>query len=180
MIEGPPRFGRSTSPLPRMEHCKKACRACAMSHWGLGGDLLLVLHTTVVVQTLRFVTWRCTPGGNPNMWVCYYVRSTSRAQICVCYILLMYIFGRITSTVSSFFTTFSITEVNSFGSAKSPMNSTLQQPGPPVGLLRGHSLPQKLRWSKLNFMEVWFRFDFPVNKAGDWLMFHVSFFLGGR
>eukprot|EP00435_Cladocopium_sp_Y103_P039828 s1648_g10.t1 len=37
-----------------MEHCKKACRACAMSHWGLGGDLLLVLHTTVVVQTLRF------------------------------------------------------------------------------------------------------------------------------
>ena len=60
MIEGPPRFGRSTSPLPRMEHCKKACRACAMSHWGLGGDLLLVLHTTVVVQTLRFVTWRCT------------------------------------------------------------------------------------------------------------------------
>eukprot|EP00434_Breviolum_minutum_P028710 symbB.v1.2.025403.t1/scaffold2455.1/size78842/2 len=38
-----------------MEHCKKACRACAMSHWGLGGDLLLVLHTTVVVQTLRFV-----------------------------------------------------------------------------------------------------------------------------
>ena len=68
-------------------------------------------------------------GGNPNMWVCYYVRSTSRAQICVCYILLMYIFGRITSTYSSFFTTCSITEINSFGSAKSPMNSTLQQTG---------------------------------------------------
>jgi len=41
-----------------MEHCKKACRACAMSHWGLGGDLLLVLHTTVVVQTLRFAAWK--------------------------------------------------------------------------------------------------------------------------
>ena len=44
----------------RMEHCKKACRACAMSHWGLGGDLLLVLHTTVVVQTLRFAAWLLT------------------------------------------------------------------------------------------------------------------------
>ncbi|CAK9091170.1 Protein-S-isoprenylcysteine O-methyltransferase [Durusdinium trenchii] len=37
-----------------MEHCKKACRACAMPHWGLGGDFLLVLHTSILVQSLRF------------------------------------------------------------------------------------------------------------------------------
>lgn len=43
-----------------------------------------------------------------------------------------------------------ITEVNSLESAKSPMNSTLQQPGPPVGLLRGHSFPRKMVQAKLH------------------------------
>ena len=177
---GPLRFGPMKLAIAKdgtlQESMSRLCHVSLGFGWWLaacaphncGGTDLEICHLA-----------SCTRGGNPNMWVCYYVRSTFLAQICVCYILLMYIFGRITSNLQFFFATCSITEVNSLESAKSPMNSTLQQPGPPVGLLRGHSLPQKLRWSKLNSMEVWFRFDFPVKKTGDWLMFHVSFFLGG-
>ena len=68
-LRGPLRFGPIKLAICQgWNIARKHVALVPCLYWGLGGDLLLVLHTTVVVQTLRFVTWRCTRGGNPNMW----------------------------------------------------------------------------------------------------------------